>query len=113
MPTYNDAFAWLLYRQNDCIKNSKQQAAQTYINHKELNKMVTDDQISLLKEKTGIDWESDYDNGKKYGRLIYKEKNQFTSEKYGNFTRNAFISHDAKPLERESFDALNIIPIRE
>ena len=44
---------------------------------------------------------------------LYKEKNQFNSEKYGNFTRNAFVSHDATPLERESFDALNIIPIRE
>lgn len=113
VPTYNDAFAWLLYRQNDCIKNSKQQAAQTYIRHKELNKKVTDDQISLLKEKTGIDWESDYDNGKKYGRLIYKENIQCTSEKYGDFIRNAFVSHNATPLERESFDALNIIPIRE
>ena len=27
VPSYNDVFAWNLFRQNDCLKNSKQQAA--------------------------------------------------------------------------------------
>lgn len=113
VPTYNDAFAWLIYRQNDCIKNSKQQAAQAYIRHKDLVGKNTDEQISLLKERIGIDWNTDYDNGKKYGRLIYKENIQCNSEKYGDFIRSVFVSHNAVPLERESFDSLNIIPKRD
>ena len=36
VPTYNDVFAWFLFRQIDCVRNSKQQAAQTYICHKKL-----------------------------------------------------------------------------
>ena len=43
-------FAWILYRQNDCVKNSKQQTAQTCIPHKELLGKNTDEQIVLLKE---------------------------------------------------------------
>lgn len=31
VPTLNDVFAWFLYRQIDCIRNSKQMAAQTFI----------------------------------------------------------------------------------
>ena len=74
VPNENDMFAWCLYRQNDCIKNSKQQAAQTYLSHKELLNLNTDEQIALLKEKKGIDWNTDFSDGKKYGRFIYKEE---------------------------------------
>ena len=33
LPTFNDVYAWFLYRQTDCLRNSKQQTAQTYIPH--------------------------------------------------------------------------------
>ena len=46
----NDAIAWLLFRNIDCIRNSKQQTAQTYLPHKELVGLHTDEQITLLKE---------------------------------------------------------------
>ena len=45
VPCANDAFAWFLYRQNDCKRNSKQQAAQTYLSHKELLRKNTEEQI--------------------------------------------------------------------
>ncbi len=68
----NDAFAWVLYRQIDCVRNSKQQAAQTYFSHKELEGKHTDEQIELLKKEKGIDWYTDYNDGEKYGRFVYK-----------------------------------------
>lgn len=112
VPTYNDVFAWIKYRQNDCIRNSKQQASQTYCKHKELLGKNTDEQIELLKEKVGIDWHDDYSDGQKYGRLIYKTGETFISEYGTEYERNIWSVHDLKPLTRDNFDELKIIPIR-
>jgi tRNA(His) 5'-end guanylyltransferase len=71
VPTANDAMAWILYRQIDCIRNSKQQFAQTYLPHKQLMNKDTDMQIAFCLETTGNDWNAISDN-KKYGRLFYK-----------------------------------------
>ena len=71
VPSVNDAMAWILYRQIDCIRNSKQQFAQTYVPHKELVGKDSDSQIMLCEEKTGYSWDAIGDN-KKYGRLFCK-----------------------------------------
>lgn len=71
VPNANEAMAWVLYRQIDCIRNSKQQFAQTYLPHKELMNNDTDKQIALCIEKTGNDWNAVSDD-KKYGRLFYR-----------------------------------------
>ena len=70
VPTFDDAIAWFIYRQLDCIRNSKQQAAQTYLSFAQLLNQGADKQITLLKVNKGIDWETKYDDGKKYGRFI-------------------------------------------
>lgn len=72
VPTINDVFAWYLWRQIDCIRNSKQMAAQTYIPHKELEGLHTDQQIEKLEKETGIKW-NNYSDDKKFGRFVYKE----------------------------------------
>ena len=116
VPSYNDVFAWFKYRQNDCTRNSKQQAAQTYLPHKQLLNKKTDDQIRILKEEKGIDWNTNYDNGKKYGRLIYKEEELHTVEVKGEpteITRSVWKAHHAEPLTREYFDSLNRVPNRD
>lgn len=71
VPNENDVFAWFLYRQLDCVRNSKQQTAQTWLSHKMLSGKDSDEQIELLKQEKNIDWEV-FDEGKKYGRLITK-----------------------------------------
>ena len=71
VPTANEAMAWVLYRQIDCIRNSKQQFAQTYVPHKQLMGKDTDKQVELCLETTGNDWNAISDD-KKYGRLFYK-----------------------------------------
>lgn len=75
----NDVYSWFLYRQIDCIRNSKQQAAQTFLTHKELAGKNVDEQISLLKEKFGKDW-NDYKDGEKFGRFIFKEEKMVESK---------------------------------
>lgn len=95
VPNTYDMVAWFLYRQNDCIKNSKQQAAQTYLSHNELNNKHTDEQIKLLLEKEGIDW-NEYPDRMKYGRFIYKDMETFYSEEInGSYVRRKWTVHDA------------------
>lgn len=69
--TPNDVMAWLLFRNIDCVRNSKQQTAQTYLPHKSLLNFTTDEQIEILKNQKGIFWH-DFDDGKKYGRIVMK-----------------------------------------
>lgn len=112
VPSWNDVFIWLLYRQIDCTRNSKQQAAQTYLSHKQLMGNECNKQIEMLKEIHGIDWNTEYDDGMKYGRFIYREKEHFKSDKYGEYDRTVWNAHYAFPLteEKERFIKLNIIP---
>lgn len=111
VPSANDAYAWILYRQHDCVRNSKQQAAQTYISHKDLLSLDSDKQIALLKERTGIDWNTDYKDGVKYGRMCTKkEVLHQNDEKYiindveysgKSFIRNEWVVEDCSPFDKD------------
>ena len=101
VPTLNDVFAWFHFRQIDCIRNSKNQSAQAYISHNELKKKHTDEQIAMLKERYSIDWNTDFDDGKKYGRFIYKEIEHHTREFKGEaipYDRSVWKPHYGKDL---------------
>lgn len=92
VPNENDAYAWFLYRQLDCVKNSKQQTAQTYLPHKELVGKDADTQVQMVKDKNGIDWNT-FDDKYKYGRFVYKVETEGTAIVKGKevkFTRNKF-----------------------
>ena len=97
---YNDVFAWFLYRQLDCIKNSKAQTAQTYLPHKTLIGLNAEDQIKKLKEEKGIDWNA-FDPGVKYGRFIWKEMEHYISEQYGEYDRSVWKAHDGWELTKD------------
>lgn len=92
VPTENDAFAWFLYRQLDCVKNSKQQTAQTYLPHKLLVGKDADTQIQMVKAHNGMDWNA-FNDKYKYGRFVYKVETTGTTVVKGEtitFTRNKF-----------------------
>lgn len=100
VPNQNDAYAWFLYRQLDCIKNSKQQTAQTYIPHKELLGKNADEQIAMCNDRCIVDWNM-FENRYKYGRFIAKEETTQTKVVKGEtvtFTRNKFSIIEAFPL---------------
>lgn len=113
VPNVNEAFAWLLYRQIDCIRNSKQQAAQAYLSHKELHGLNTDQQIQKLMDKYNIDWYLDFDDGKKYGRFITKTIQQYetvVNEKTITYGRGVWLATNASPLtENENADKIRDI----
>lgn len=100
VPSLNDLFCWFLYRQNDCIKNSKQMACQTMIPHKKLVGKHTDEQIAMLLDEYNIDW-FDYKDGEKYGRFITKELKIFTNSNGEEFTRNKWVVKDGILLNIE------------
>lgn len=101
VPNDNEMFAYFLWRQNDCIRNSKQQAAQTYLSHKQLMGLDTDKQVGLLRQTNGIDW-NEYSNDKKYGRLIYKEKESYYNDELDiQYNRYVWKIHDAFVLNDE------------
>ena len=115
---YNDMFAHILWRQIDCVRNSKQQAAQTYLPHKRLMNLTTDEAIALLKTEKDIDW-NNYRDDRKFGRFIYREQREMDVEnrKTGEMvkvTRNMWEAHDGFPLMddggRDRFIGLGIIP---
>lgn len=114
VPSYNDVFAWFLYRQNDCIKNSKSQTAQTYYTHKQLFKLNTDQQIEKLLQEKNINW-NDFDNGKKYGRFIVKTVKESVNKDNKPFIRRYWEVIDAFPLNDENnkqfFNEISKIPI--
>lgn len=113
VPEYNDVFAWIKYRQNDCIRNSKQQAAQTYCSQRELVRKSSDEQVNYLMDKTGICWDKDYTNEEKYGRIIKRVVATFKDGNGEEYTRHKWVSEGFQPITRELFDNMNILPKRD
>ena len=104
VPNQNDAYAWFLYRQLDCIKNSKQQTAQTYLPHKQLLNHDADEQIEMTLNEKGIDWNK-FEDKYKYGRFVYKiETTGVAKDNKGNdveYVRNKFTVVPAFVLSNE------------
>lgn len=98
LPDPKSVYLWCRFRSRDCLRNSKQQAAQTYIKHKELEKKHVDEQIRMLLEQKGIDW-NDYDNGVKFGRLVRHEAYMKTRELNGEIIPFERHRWKAYPLE--------------
>ena len=113
VPTQNDAFAWFLYRQNDCIRNSKNQVGNFYLSHKQMMGKKADDVIQELKDSGTTDWWHDYSDGKKYGRLIWKEPVQIKTPGKEVVERQKFMVHDAYVIRDNKEKFLSLIPKNE
>lgn len=100
VPNMDDAVAWLLYRQIDCVRNSKQQFCQTYIPHKELVGKSADEQVRICTERTGMDWNG-LDDGKKLGRIITKKTETLMNHDLNEYTRSVWkvTSMDLRNME--------------
>lgn len=100
VPTENDVITWFLFRNIDCVRNSKQQTAQSYLPHKLLLNKSADEQVQFLYEKEGIDWNK-FNENLKYGRLIIREQVECSREENGKtitFNRNKWAIKDGIDL---------------
>lgn len=93
VPDLDTAKEWVIWRQRDCVRNSKQQFAQTYASHRELLSLNVDEQIKKVQEKTGLDW-YDLDAGKRQGRYCNKysymiQTDKGSAERTGWWVKNA------------------------
>lgn len=95
--TANDAFAWFLFRNIDCIRNSKQQFAQTYVPHKVLLNHTTDEQVLMAIDEDGNDWHA-CDNDEKFGRIVSKESFTHIAEDGTEYLRTKWVTHDGTDL---------------
>ena len=114
---YNDMFAWFKFRQNDCIRNSKQQFAQAYCPHKELLNKNADEQVAYCKLKTGKDW-TELHGKYKYGRLVYRTTyptqtiNPKTNEPV-NIIRSCYSAWTLdNPFTFDEFKSWELVPYR-
>ena len=117
VPNANDAYAWFLYRQTDCIKNSKAQTAQAVYSHKDLVGLTSDQMIEKLKDEYKFDWYNDLENGKKYGRLIRKvETDMGKTLPNGQtiaFTRNVWTPIGLTDLKEDATLVRELIPVSQ
>lgn len=87
VPNANEAIAWFLYRQIDCIRNSKQQFCQTYILHDSLKNHSVDEQVAMCLDATGHDWNR-LSEDKKYGRFMYKKTKRMVADDGHEYERS-------------------------
>ena len=115
--TYEDMFAWFKFRQNDCIRNSKQQFAQAYCPHKELLNKNADEQVAYCKLKTEKDWNA-LSSQYKYGRLVYRTTypTQTINPKTGepvNIIRSQYSSWIVdNPFTFDEFKGWDLVPYK-
>lgn len=116
VPNANDAFAWFLYRQIDCIKNSKAQTAQSFVPHKELVGLTADEMIAKCKEDKGVDWYA-YPNDRRYGRIIKKVETQMEKDlpdgRHIEFVRNVWTAVPGVDLKEDDTMVRELIPERD
>lgn len=77
----DDVKDWFVYRNVDCVRNSKQQFAQSYIPRKEIQFKNVDQQIQMVDDLKDIKW-TNLPEGIKYGRLIKKVMREYHDNKY-------------------------------
>lgn len=103
VPNVNDAFASILYRQNDCVRNSKEAVAQNYFSHKTLHGKKTEEQIELVKEFFGVNWYNYFTRGEQYGRVIIRSKIKYlpSGENLSTYERDEWKILEALPFNVE------------
>jgi len=78
LPNREEVFNYILWRQNDCIRNSVAGQAQAYFSQKQLNRKKRPEMLEMLRG-IGKDWEA-LPEEVKYGTFIYRKTELFTRE---------------------------------
>lgn len=95
IPDRTEVMNYFIWRNQDCSRNSVSMVAQHNFSHKELQGRSTSDMHEMLHKK-GVNWATDFSDGEKNGRLIFKEEYYIDSKdcsfKHNSVMRNAELS---------------------
>lgn len=120
VPSTEEAFNIFMWRNRDCVKNSKSMFAQAYCSHKELQNKNGEEQIQYCLEKTSKDWNTIEDKFK-YGVFVkkelfekevdfrdlnYKDRDKFNTSEKQTITRSrlVFISKNISSFSKENLE---------
>lgn len=103
IPYKEEVINYLIWRQQDTVRNSIQSVAQFLYSHKQLNNKNTNELQEMIFQK-GINW-NNYDTKLKRGRLIIKEYYQ-----KGDSQRSRWISISPEVFSKSRETLNKIIP---
>ena len=89
LPNEHEVFNCVLWRQQDCVRNSISAVAQSMFSHKELHKKSVKEMKQMCLDK-GYDW-NELEDGLKHGRMLVREMSDVGVE---TFARNEMKSSD-------------------
>lgn len=109
LPSVEECVNCLIWRQNDCIKNSVSTYAQSMFSHQDLMNKNQQEQINMMIAEKGKDW-NELSNVYKLGTLVHKQPVMGTFQGK-TFYRGVFFVDDQIPRFAENkqflFDAYN------
>ena len=93
MPTKTEVCNYLIWRENDAVRNSIQAVGQANFSHKELQQKSCNEIQEMLFQEKGINW-NDYSPAEKRGSYFqsFKELRPFSSEEIDSLPEN----HEAR-----------------
>ena len=113
VPNQLEAYHTLLWRQQDCIRNSVNSCAQSFFSHKELDGKSTSDKHEML-HKIGKNWATDYTDSEKNGRIIVKENYTIQNRiDRTDLQRSKWVSKGAWKFSDDNGELMKMIPIYE
>jgi tRNA(His) 5'-end guanylyltransferase len=108
LPTTMEVINYMVWRQQDTVKNSISSVAQSMFSHKELHGKNGSDKQEMMFQKDGTNW-NDFEPKVKRGRMIIKE----IYEKIPEVFRSRWISIPPPTFTKDREFLLNLIPNKE
>lgn len=100
----------IVWRQQDCVRNSIQMTGQSQFSHKELQGKSCDNIQEMLFQKKGINWGQDMPDGFKNGRLIRPESYEINGKDNEIIIRNRWIVLPAPVVTQDRDYYKNLLP---
>jgi len=114
LPTKTEVENYLIWRQQDTVKNSISSVAQSMFSHKELQGKNGNQKQEMMFQKDGTNW-NDIDPKLKRGRMIIKETYEKRPETYGDgyAIRTRWVSIAPPTFTKDRVYLGLLIPSRE
>jgi tRNA(His) 5'-end guanylyltransferase len=109
IPDRVEVMNMLIWRNQDCARNSVSMVAQANFSHKELQGKSTPKMHEMLHTK-GVNWATDYTDGEKNGRLIVKESYTIDIGFNAKVERTRWVSKGAWKFTEDKEKLLAMIP---